>query len=519
MAPLRPLALSLVILATCLDTQGETLDWPSEPFHYVAQGESLREVLANFAANYQGAVTVSDKVNDQVNATFEHQGPQAFLDQLAALYNLTWYYDGALLFVDKASEIQTQLVPLGKVGEPQLRAALQGTGVWASRFAWRVGAGGRLVYVSGPPRYLQLVEQTVKVLEQQQVLKEHQGGNLSVEVIALRHAVAEDRQIDYRDQKVAVPGVATILSRVLADANVVAVEGQPQAGGQTPVSGQAVVQAEPSLNAIVVRDHELRMPMYRRLVAALDRPSARIEVGLSILDINAENLEELGVDWQVGLGLGKDRRVDLRTSVGQLDSHLSGSLVDGQGLSKLLARVSLMQAEGRAQVTSRPTLLTQENTLAVIDHSETYYVRVLGERVAELKAITYGTQLKMTPRVIRGNEPPEISLNLHIEDGNQKPNSTGPEGIPTISRTVIETLARVSLGQSLLIGGIHRDELSESVRKVPLLGDVPYLGALFRYHSRNHRRSVRLFLIEPRLIDQGFEPALAQSQRAQGQSR
>ncbi|MCB2693112.1 EscC/YscC/HrcC family type III secretion system outer membrane ring protein, partial [Listeria monocytogenes] len=77
--------------------------------------------------------------------------------------------------------------------------------------------------------------------------------------------------------------------------------------------------------------------------------------------------------------------------------------------------------------------LTQENTQAVLDQSETYYVRVTGERVAELKAITYGTMLKMTPRVVTLGDTPEISLSLHIEDGSQKPNSAGLDKIPTIN--------------------------------------------------------------------------------------
>lgn len=267
-----------------------------------------------------------------------------------------------------------------------------------------------------------------------------------------------------------------------------------------------MIQAEPSLNAIVVRDSAERMPMYKRLIEALDRPSARIEVALSIVDINAENLAELGVDWHVGIGLGPKKVIDIRTSgSGAPGAQAPGaSLVDSRGLDFLMARVTLLQSQGRAQVGSRPTLLTQENTLAVIDHSETYYVKVTGERIAELKSITYGTMLKMTPRVVQLGEKPEISLSLHIEDGSQKPNSSGPEGIPTINRTVVDTVARVGHGQSLLIGGIHRDELSEGVRKVPLLGDIPYLGALFRFQSNTVRRSVRLFLIEPRLIDDGL---------------
>lgn len=124
----------------------------------------------------------------------------------------------------------------------------------------------------------------------------------------------------------------------------------------------------------------------------------------------------------------------------------------------------------------------------MIDHSETYYVKISGERVAELQGITYGTMLRMTPRVIQMGDRPEISLSLHIEDGNQKPNSAGADGIPTISRTVVDTIARVGHGQSLLIGGIYRDEMSENLSKVPFLGDIPYLGALFRSKDTQTRR-------------------------------
>ncbi|MGE7956976.1 type III secretion system outer membrane ring subunit SctC [Pseudomonas sp. NPDC089530] len=514
MASLRVSRCLCLVFALALTgtVQGQDLDWPAIPYNYVAQGENLRDVLANFGANYDGSVIVSDKVNDQVSGRFDLKDPQSFLQLMASLYNLIWYYDGAVLYVFKSTEMQSRLVKLEQVSETELRQALEAAGVWEPRFGWRPDTSGRLVYVSGPSRYLDLVEQTAMALEQQHALRTEKTGDLAVEVFPLKYAVAEDRRIKYREDDIDAPGVATILARVLGDANVVSVDGGQDSPQLPAQSGRAVVQAEPSLNAIVVRDTKDRMPMYRRLIEALDRPSARIEVGLSIVDINAENLAELGVDWRVGISVGQRQLIDIRTTSQNLGGQGQGqgttreagaSLVDSRGLDYLLARITLLQSQGRAQVGSRPTVLTQENTLAVIDHSETYYVKVVGERVAELKPITYGTMLKLTPRVIQLGDKPEISLSLHIEDGNQKPNSTGVDGIPTIARTVVDTVARVGHGQSLLIGGIYRDELNESMRKVPLLGDIPYLGALFRFKSNFTRRSVRLFLIEPRLIDNG----------------
>lgn len=115
----------------------------------------------------------------------------------------------------------------------------------------------------------------------------------------------------------------------------------------------------------------------------------------------------------------------------------------------------------------------------------------------------------MTPRVIQIGDKPEIHLVLHIEDGNQKPNSSGVDGIPTINRTIIHTVARVEQGQSLVIGGIFRDEVIKTSRKVPLLGDIPLLGALFRSNGNQTRRAVRIFIVEPKIIDKGLAKYLS----------
>ncbi|MGY6036566.1 type III secretion system outer membrane ring subunit SctC [Aeromonas sp. AE23HZ002T15] len=510
---LSVLRLTGPLLTLCIGTllalrpaAAQELDWLPMPYSYVAEGESLRDVLVNFGANYEVSVVVSDKVNDQVNGQFEHDEPQAFLQQLASLYNLVWYYDGSVLYVFKNGEVQSRLINLERTGAAELKQALQRAGIWEPRFGWRPDADNRLVYVSGPPRYLELIEQTAVALEQQLQLRSEKTGPLAIEVFPLKYASAVDRSIQYRDTDVDAPGVATILARLLSDAGVQVVNGEGNKGAVS-TSGQAVVQADPALNAVIVRDAPERMAMYGKLIGALDKPAARIEVALSIIDINAEDLSQLGVDWRVGISTGKNQQVIIKTTgdrKGIEGGAALGSLVDAKGLDYLLARVNLLENEGNAQIISRPTLLTQENTQAVIDHSETYYIKISGERVAELKGITYGTMLRMTPRLIQLGDRSEVSLSLHIEDGNQKPNSSGIDGIPTISRTVVDTIARVGHGQSLLIGGIYRDELSESLSKVPFLGDIPYLGALFRSKESQTRRAVRLFIIEPRVIDDGI---------------
>ncbi|WP_274533191.1 type III secretion system outer membrane ring subunit SctC [Photorhabdus temperata] len=296
----RSLLLSLSISSVMLSSAfSQDLDWLPMPYDYLAKGESLRDVLVNFGANYDASVVVSDKVTDQVNGHFEQDGPQEFLQHLSSLYNLVWYYDGSVLYVFKNSEIQSRLLKLEQTNATELQQAMKRSGIWEPRFGWRPDAGNQLVYVSGPPRYLELVDQTASALEQQSLLRSEKTGALTVEIFPLKYASVTDRQIQYRDSNIEAPGIATILSRLLSDANVTTVTGETASTMGGNHSSRAVVQAEPSLNAIIVRDTPERMSMYAHLINALDKPSARIEVALSIVDINADNLSELGVDWQV----------------------------------------------------------------------------------------------------------------------------------------------------------------------------------------------------------------------------
>lgn len=107
--------------------------------------------------------------------------------------------------------------------------------------------------------------------------------------------------------------MATILAKLLSDAGVQMVNGEGSKAA-TATSGQAIVQADPSLNAVIVRDAPERMAMYGKLIAALDKPAARIEVALSIIDINAEDLSQLGVDWRVGIRTGSNQQVIIKTT-------------------------------------------------------------------------------------------------------------------------------------------------------------------------------------------------------------
>ena len=504
-------------------TRAQQLDWVDREFKYYANKDSLRDVITNFATNYGVAAAISDQVSDQISGRFTPEDPTAFLNYLSSLYNLIWYYDGAVLYVNKAVETQSKLIKLTQVSIRELRSTLESIGIWDQRFGWKAITGKGSVYVAGPPRYVQLVTQIAEVLEQHQSQQLAQNDDFYIEIIPLRYASATDRTISYRDQEIVVPGIATILENILSgvDANIVA---ETEGTDKSVVDDKkrkpdvvsrfrhgAMVQAEPGINSIVVRDARSRLPLYRRLIEQLDRSQAQIEVGLSIIDISVNELEQLGVDWRLGVSAGDNQVVDINTTGDTLGGVTLGngldftSVLDPANLNYLLAQVNLLQSEGSAQVVSRPTLLTQENVQAVLSTSETFYIQLVGEKSQSLEEVTSGMVFKVVPRIVgdRYSSRADINLSLQIEDGSTVTDSA-INGVPSTRKTEMSTLATVKQGQSLLIGGVYRDEITQRLRKVPLLGDIPWIGQLFRSEANTKRRTVRLFIVEPRIITESL---------------
>ncbi|MDW2047143.1 SctC family type III secretion system outer membrane ring subunit VscC, partial [Vibrio sp. 708] len=338
------------------------------------------------------------------------------------VYNLMWYFDGAVLHVYKATETRSRLLQLELLTARELRSTLISTGVWDARYGWRVAENKGLVYLAGPPRYVELVVQTAEALESRLLQKSNSTDELFVELIPLKYASATDRSISYRDQSITVPGIASVLRRVVggvqtqitdsasvqtSPVNGLPAEAAKPRGKTASVHGGATVEAEPGLNAIIVRDTQARLPLYRKLVAQLDQPQSRIEVALSIVDISANDLRQLGVDWRAGVSVGNNRIVDIKTT-GDVDNgdvtlgsgQSFKSLLDSTNLNYLLAQIRLLESKGSAQVVSRPTLLTQENVEAVLNNSSTFYVKLVGKETAALEEVTYGTLLRIVPRIV-----------------------------------------------------------------------------------------------------------------------
>jgi type III secretion protein C len=270
--------------------------------------------------------------------------------------------------------------------------------------------------------------------------------------------------------------------------------------------GQIKVEADPRLNALIIRDRRDRMPMYEQLIRQLDVEPQLIEIEATIIDVNTDMAERLSINWRfsdgkqdVLLGNGTSSDIGLLNrgpAITPIGGGLNISTVIG-GASQFISRINLLSSKGAARIVTRPQVMTLSNIEAIFDDSDTFYVRVAGREQVDLFNVSAGTTLRVLPHVFRDKGQSRIRMMISIEDG--KIRSGAVDGIPVVNRSSITTQAIMLQGQSLLIGGMVRDIREKSNSKVPYLGDIPIAGNLFKSSRKNETRVERLFLISPRL--------------------
>ena len=504
----------------------------STPYAHYGNGESVTEVLRSFASNYGLPVIISERISSVVNGKIGPLLPVPFLDKLAQLNNLMWYFDGDTLYVYDGQEIGKTIVDLNYMSTGDLKNTLVEMGLWDNRHGWRERPQEGLIYLSGPPRYIELVTQTAKILDEK--ANEQQKSELAFEVFPLKYAWAEDHSIGYRNQTITIPGVATLLKQIVQGGQVPdaapLINSQTRSQSlvpQTPITGKqppklaaqnpgmvpgnsaksnaqsdiVFINADRRLNAIIIHDLASKMTMYRNLIKTLDKPLSQIEINVSIIDVDTNSINELGVNWRMN---NKDSIIGFDPA-SNINNTLSSTVLKVTA-GNLIAKVQMLAEKNKAKILSQPSVLTLDNMEAILDNNQTFYVKVQGgdlnNNTAQLYPITSGSVLKVTPRIVKENAGRRIHLDVNIQDGNSEAtNSLGNDvTLPVVKNTTISTQAMIHENESLLVGGYFYEKTIDGVSKIPFLGDLPVVGQLFREDRKEYVKNVRLFMITPKIV-------------------
>lgn len=502
------------------------------PYAFYGNGEDLVEVIQNFAASYYIPTIIAEGLEGEVNGKIGPLTPVDFLEHMSNIYGFIWYFDGHSLYVYNGNSAQQKIISLAYIGIDKFKKTLKKVGIWDGRFFWKEQPVNGLVYISGPPRYVEMVTQTAALLDQKE--GDRQKSQLAVRMFRLKYAWATDKQFNFRGQQVTVPGVTTLLRSIINGGGVAAstapktippaslpsalgmtrsaqkkaAEREADAKNQASQSVNAgvdadkvFINADPRLNAVIVHDLESKMPMYEELINSLDKPSSQVEVSVSIIDVNSEDISALGVTWNNVRPSEKfDVKFDTAGSQHSKDFQ-SFTTVVGMNLGSFNARLNLLADEGKAKIISRPSILTLDNLEAVFDNSSTFYVKVEATEDAELFPVTSGTVVQVTPRIVNEEKGRKIHMSVNIQNGGD----ASEEGLslPRVNNSTVSTQAIVNEDESLLIGGFVQETETETMTKVPLLGDIPVFGAMFRSEKTLSNQKVRLFLISPRIVSFG----------------
>ncbi|HTT11064.1 MAG TPA: type III secretion system outer membrane ring subunit SctC [Burkholderiaceae bacterium] len=522
-----------------------TLPNPTRSVSITAREQPIAAFLQTLMAAVDVPVAVSPTLTANVNGTFVGTAEKVLRD-ISRIYNLVTYYDGAVMHVVPAAEVATKTYAVTpRMSDKLLRDAFD-LGLPDVRNTLRNTGNGNLVAV-GTKRFLEQIDELARagLTQQAAAAAPPSPGMMDFRVFYLRYAWAQDTTMNIGNRQVVVPGVASILRSLVGarsnsnavdqvmrptqpklkgqglagqgvaanksdsandsararngvDVLVAALNSTTQANDPAPVPmafdpRQVTIEAEPRLNAVIVRDAPERLPHYEQLIAALDVEPQSLEIEATIIDVNTDRARELGINWRwsnAGNSASYSGTVPT-TGPGGVASVVLGSL------GQFFARIRALEQEGAARVVSSPQVVTLSNVEALFDNTQTFFVRVAGREEVDLFNVSAGTTLRVMPHVFKDRNDTRIKLLVNVEDGSLTGQTV--DQIPIIERASINTQALINEGESLLIGGMVRESNSNNLDKVPGLGDVPVVGNLFKNRTNSHQRIERMFLITPRL--------------------
>ncbi|MFB9262255.1 secretin N-terminal domain-containing protein [Bradyrhizobium erythrophlei] len=160
----RVLYVGFFIFLGIVRALGASLSLPSTPYSYTVLDQDLSATLQEFGNNLHIRVNVSAEVKGRIRGRLSDLPPREFLDRLTNLYNLQWYYDGLVLYISGAHEAQSRLLVLNSITFDAFKTTLDALNISDERYIVRPAPGDGLVLASGPPRFIALVDQTLKGL-------------------------------------------------------------------------------------------------------------------------------------------------------------------------------------------------------------------------------------------------------------------------------------------------------------------------------------------------------------------
>ena len=351
------------------------------------------------------------------------------------------------------------------------------------------------------------------------------GAPGNIHVVYLKNAEATVLALTLRavmsgDTQAAAPASASLAGTATA------APGSMTQKSTTAPTGGGVIQADAATNSLIITASDAMYNNLRAVIEKLDVRRAQVYVEALIVEVTAAKAAEFGVQWQSLNGLnGGGGKLIGGTNFGSSGQNIIGAAANiasvGTGLNLgiangtttlpsglkvvnlgMLARA--LETDANTNILSTPNLLTLDNEEAkiIVGQNVPFITGSYAQTGASATATPFqtidrkdvGLTLRIKPQISQSGT---VKLQIYQEVSSvDQTTLTNPGGVTTNKRS-LESIVLVDEGQIIVLGGLIQDSLSDSKDKVPLLGDIPVLGSLFRYNSRQHSKTNLMIFIRP----------------------
>lgn len=369
-------------------------------------------------------------------------------------------------------------------------------------------------------------DQALELILKTKGLDQRQVGNVLLVAPAAEIAAREKLELENQKQISELAPLRTdfVQIRYASASELFNLFNSAGSNGQTMLSDRGSVIVDERTNAIILTDTADRLEEFRRVIAQLDVPVRQVLIEARIVTANANFAEQMGIAWGGG---GISQRGDSAVRYGgSLDTlvELSNILVDGSGditvpgdlvvdlgVSQAGAssiglgitragylvdlELSALATDGHAEVVARPKVITADKSPAVIESGvEIPYQEATSSGATSTSFKDAVLSLEVTPQITPDDR---IIMELNVK---QDTVGTVFNGVPSINTNEIQTEVLVDNGQTVVLGGIFQTDKNVSTTKTPFLGDIPYVGRLFKRTVERDDKQELLIFITPRII-------------------
>lgn len=285
--------------------------------------------------------------------------------------------------------------------------------------------------------------------------------------------------------------------------------------------------ADERTNTLMISDIPKKVAQMRELIDVIDRPVDQVLIEGRIVIATDTFARDLGAKF----GIGGTRKYNNGDNTATIGSSASGSGNAGRGLNvnlpaggfiqgtapslaytllganfNLDLELSALQEEGRGEVISNPRIVTANQREGVIKQGkEIGYVTITGGGAAgaaptpnvQFKEVLL--ELKVTPTITKDNRV-FLNMNVKKDEVDRYLELDGYGVVPSINRREVNTAVLVEDGQTVVVGGVYEFTDRSSVSKVPFLGDIPFLGNLFKKRGRSKDKAELLVFVTPKIL-------------------